>query len=186
MTDIAYDWEFLENGETIRPISIGMVREDGAVYYAINNDGMTLMHAMQHPWLRANVIPYLPVEIDDDTDFPSWDDDNPDYAFVKSKAQIAEEVKAFILAVPNPSLWADFASYDHVCLAQLWGVMTGMPKGIPQRTNDIAQDMERLKVRPPGMPGIQQHNALSDAREVMYKRKWLKEYEKTIMADREN
>jgi hypothetical protein len=183
--DIAYDWEFLENGVTIRPISIGMVKEDGEEYYAVVNEGMTLVHAVQHPWLRANVIPYLPVEIDDDTGMPSWDSGHPDYKFVKAKEVIAWEVKNFILSVPNPSLWAYFASYDHVCLAQLWGVMINMPKGVPQRTNDIAQDMERLGIRAPSMPGIQQHNALSDAREVMYKRKWLKEYEKT-MADRKN
>lgn len=183
--DIAYDWEFLENGVTIRPISIGMVKEDGEEYYAIVNDAFAIKDACQHPWLKENVIPYLPLIQPVDPAAPYWDTYDPGFINVKSKAKIAEEVKNFILSVPNPSLWAYFASYDHVCLAQLWGVMINMPKGVPQRTNDIAQDMERLGVIAPSMPGIQQHNALSDAREVMYKRKWLKEHEKT-MADRKN
>ena len=35
MTAIDYDFEFLEDGSTIEPISIGMVCEDGREYYAV-------------------------------------------------------------------------------------------------------------------------------------------------------
>jgi hypothetical protein len=38
VTAIYYDEEFLEDGRTIELISIGLVREDGAEYYAVSKD----------------------------------------------------------------------------------------------------------------------------------------------------
>jgi hypothetical protein len=169
--EIYYDWEFLENGETIRPISLGMIREDGEEYYAIVNDALTIRDASLHPWLKANVLPYLPLIQPITAGKPYWDTAHPDYKYVKRIEKIADEVKAFIREVPDPQLWAYFAAYDHVCLAQLWGVMVDMPIGIPQRTNDVAQELGRLGYHPGRMEGLQRHNALSDAKEV----KWLRE-----------
>lgn len=179
---IYYDTEFLEDGVTIRPISIGMVREDGAEYYAVFNDAMTMRDASEHPWLRENVLPYLPLVKPVQSGFPYWDTFHPDYVHVKRKERIAKEVLAFVTEHPNPSLWAYFSAYDHVLLAQLYGKMINMP--FVQRTNDVAQEMERLGYNP-GRHNTGVHNALNDAREVKWIREKCLDHERT-MASRKN
>lgn len=165
--EIYYDTEFLDNGITIRPISIGMVREDDKEYYAIFNDALTIADAAKHPWLRKNVLLYLPLVQPMDTSMPYWDESHPDFINVKRKTRIAMEVLEFVTEYPNPSLWAYFAAYDHVVLAQLFGRMIDMP--FVQRTNDVAQEMERTGYNP-GRNNNNRHNALDDAREV----KWMR------------
>lgn len=57
---IWYDTEFLETSRTIDLISIGMVREDGAEYYAVSNEAARRPLCGQirkHEWLMANVVP---------------------------------------------------------------------------------------------------------------------------------
>jgi hypothetical protein len=175
LTEIYYDTEFIDNGKTVRLISIGMVREDGKEYYAINEDPNVVIAASRVPWLRVNVMPYLPLIYRDSEDFiPQWDTGKPDFQNVKTKDRIALDIADFIREVPDPRLWGWFSAYDHLVLSQLYGRMLDMPNGIPQRTNDLAQEAERLKVTLPGMPGIRRHNALEDAREVKYRREWMK------------
>ena len=36
-------------------------------------------------------------------------------------------------------LWAWYAAYDHVALAQLWGAMPALPRAIPRFTKDLRQ-----------------------------------------------
>ena len=36
-------------------------------------------------------------------------------------------------------LWAWYAAYDHVVLAQLWGAMPALPREIPRFTKDLRQ-----------------------------------------------
>src|SRR5205814_1858310 len=60
-------------------------------------------------------------------------------------------------------LWAWYAAYDHVALAQLWGPMSALPRRIPRFTKDLRQlwdDLDR-----PALPTITgKHDALVDAR----------------------
>jgi hypothetical protein len=60
-------------------------------------------------------------------------------------------------------LWAWYAAYDHVALAQLWGPMTALPREIPRFTKDLRQLWDD-RGRPvlPEMSG--RHDALVDAR----------------------
>jgi hypothetical protein len=177
---VFYDTEFIDDGVTIRPISIGMVREDGKQYYAIFNNDDTIRDAAKNPWLRANVLDSLPLAQPIDPDAPYWDTSHPDYPNVKNKPVLAKEVRRFILDDnTTPSLWAFFSAYDHVVLMQLYGRM--IDAVLPQRTNDIAQDMERLGKIAPRMPGTQRHNALSDALEVKYRKEWLDDYELKLL-----
>jgi hypothetical protein len=166
---VTYDWEFLEDGERIYPISIGMVAEDGREYYAICQE-MPLGPISQSPWLMKNVIPSLPVRTGHSD---PWDREHPDFIHVKPREQIRQEVLRFIMETPSPSLWAWFSAYDHVALAQLFGRMVDMPIGVPQRTNDIAQEWERLGY--PVLPEqtIGNHNALQDARFNIVRILWL-------------
>ncbi len=174
--DIYYDTEFLEDGRTIELISIGMVREDGAEYYAIRDAPWIMREVVKHDWLRANVLPSLPVLLssEEPPQYRKWDPWHPDYSAIKPLDQIAREVRDFILAAPDPELWAWYGAYDHVVLCQLWGTMMHLPEGVPMWTNDLKQECERLgNPEMPPMPGVTEHNALSDAREVRFRRLWL-------------
>jgi hypothetical protein len=56
---ITYDLEFLDNGETIDLISIGMVSGDGRKMYAVNRE-MSQRSILENKWMRNNVWPHLP------------------------------------------------------------------------------------------------------------------------------
>lgn len=164
----AYDTEFLEDGHTIELISIGIVCEDGREYYAVNSD-MDHKRISVNTWLCLNVIPHLPL-----SEGPPWRDGGAwEYAIdmssplVKPKWVIANEVREFLLAVEPPELWANYAAYDHVVLAQLWGRMISLPKGLPMFTHDLQQLLETMAdFEKPEQDGTE-HNALEDARWVM-------------------
>lgn len=193
MTVIDYDLEFLEDGRTIELISIGMVADDGREYYAVNADiaarwgrGRRLRRRIQkHQWLMENVIPHLPQPHGDwRIHMPqSWLFNYHDRA-VKRPAQIAEEVKAFIVGtdpdeLPYVELWANYGAYDHVRLAQLWGRMIDLPEGLPMFTHDIQQERSRLGLSWDALPKQEggEHNALADVRHNRVVRRWLAEQE---------
>ncbi|MCW2900003.1 MAG: hypothetical protein JWO67_2268 [Streptosporangiaceae bacterium] len=160
-----YDTEFLENGSTVRLISIGMVTDDGRELYRVARDPALITAAWEHPWLRENVIPSLPVKA-----HPYghggwiWDREHPDWPNVAHREDIAIAVRDFIVAVPDPQLWAWYGAYDHVALCQLFGPMSSLPDGVPMWTNDLKQECVRLgdPMVPPMPAG--EHNALADAR----------------------
>lgn len=171
------DWEFLEDGRTIEPISVALVREDGYEYYAVNAD-MPWKRIMRHDWLRANVVPSLPiVRHDGIRPFrkPFLDCAHPD---VKRRAVIRDEVRRFIVDTPDVELWGWYCAYDHVCLAQLFGPMIDLPTGIPMWTNDVRQ--EHVRLGEPQMPEQESgvHNALADARHIKVMAEFLANYER--------
>jgi hypothetical protein len=185
---IWYDCEFLDTGKTIELISIGLVRDDGAEYYAVNADIDTWLHEGSrdlhdliagHDWLMRNVVPHLPV-ISAPTRFENgtwlWSL-NRRATEVKPKWVIANEVRDFIQAAPEPQLWAWYAAYDHVALAQLWGPMARLPDRVPMYTNDLKQECDRLgNPDLPPLPDTVEHHALSDAREVKMRHEYLVHY----------
>ena len=174
---IYYDTEFIEDGQTIDLISIGLVAEDGREYYAVASDA-PWDRIRKHDWLIRNVVPHLPVNGRTSLDSylanhpnsyprPSIDLVGPDLkdSRVKPRQVIANEVRDFILAEPDPQLWAWYADYDHVVLCQLWGTMMQLPKGVPMWTNDLKQEAERLgNPEVPKQQADGEHNALADAR----------------------
>jgi hypothetical protein len=174
-----YDTEFLEDGETIELISIGIVADDGREYYAVASDA-PWDRIKIHPWLMQNVVPSLPggkpsTPIGVPQSQPEKARPGQEWFWaldvsascVKPEFVIANEVRDFLLAAGKPELWAWYSAYDHVALCQLWGPMISIPKGIPMWTNDLRQEVHRL-----GNPQLPQqtegqHNALADARHVM-------------------
>jgi hypothetical protein len=175
VTDIAMDTEFVEDGKTIKLLSIGLVAEDGAELYRICADPYAMDAAMRHPWVRENVLPSLPVTMADG--WYRWDEGHPDFAAVWLRNTVAEDVKNFIRTTEQPVLYADYGAYDHVALAQLFGPMIDLPVGIPMWTADLRQEWARAgKPELPSLPGVTGHNALSDAREVMFRLRWLREH----------
>jgi hypothetical protein len=168
---IFYDCEFLEDGETIRLISTGMTREDGKSLYRIVGDSRLMVDVYHHPWLSKNVLPSLPISAEYDmTDLDGsvkpivvWDSHHPDYRNVRSREDIAEDVKRFVLNTPDPELWAYYGAYDHVAICQLFGRMIDLPTGFPMYTRDLKQEIMRLGNPPVPEQSTGLHNALADA-----------------------
>jgi len=137
---IFFDTEFIEDGAIIDLISIGMVREDGAEYYAEAHE-CDLLFASE--WVKQNVIPHL-------------------RGGKKLRRQIAQEIVEFV--GQSPEFWAYFADYDWVVLCQLYGTMMQLPEGWPKFCLDIKQVAYLM-----GDPSLQRpeggdHDALADAR----------------------
>lgn len=166
MGKVFYDTEFLEDGETIDLLSIGLVNEEGETYYAVVSDA-DWSSVLGHPWLMDNVVPHLPVYRGKSKLTPWLVEElrmNELHPQVKSRATIAGEVAEFLIGNgQEPELWAYFSAYDHVALTQLWGPASRRPPGVPLRTNDLAQLWE--SVGRPELPPQRgkAHNALDDA-----------------------
>lgn len=158
-----YDCEFLEDGYTIDPISIGIVAEDGREYYAINRSAPWSRIAA-HDWLAANVLPHLPLLVPVD-EWRGGDLLDPAHPHVKSISTIADEMLDFIRGGDgvDHELWAYYGAYDHVVLCQLWGPMINLPACVPMWTHELMQEWERAG-RPPKPPQSDEHDALADAR----------------------
>lgn len=142
-----YDCEFIEDGVTIELVSIGVVAQDGGEFYAVSTE---FDPDRAGSWVRRNVLDKLPPPAD-----PAW----------RSRAAIRDELTDFFASPGRRvELWAWFAAYDHVALAQLWGAMPALPPELPRLTKDIRQHWE-LAGRPqlPGH-GPDRHDALADAR----------------------
>lgn len=161
---IFYDTEFIDDGRTIDLISIGMVAEDGRELYAVSAE-FDQAALSRSGWLVDNVWSSLPIieKAPGELGIGRLDVDHPD---VHPRAQIARMVAEFILTTPNPQLWAYYSAYDHVALAQLWGPMINLPRGIPMQSDDIVTAAKLAGLTPRDMPkqADGHHNALADAR----------------------
>ncbi|MFC4334387.1 polyadenylate-specific 3'-exoribonuclease AS [Salininema proteolyticum] len=158
-----YDTEFIENGETIDLVSIGVVDEHGREYYAISTE---FNPDAAGEWVRRNVLDKLPAPGD-----KRW----------KDRSTIRDELYEFLVSPVRKKggthpgerveLWAWFGAYDHVAYAQLWGTMPALPKALPRMTKDLRQRWDDL-----GRPELPQaedhelHDALGDARHNL--RRW--------------
>jgi hypothetical protein len=175
-----YDTEFLEDGETIELISIGIVAGDGREYYAVNADA-PWGKIKANDWLVRNVLPSLPMT--GATSLQRYCESNPNVfprpsismvsvdrsdSSVKPHWVIANEVRDFLTAGGADrdlnELWAYYGAYDHVALCQLWGPMQALPGAVPMWTNDLMQLWRAAgePKKPPQPPDM--HNALVDAR----------------------
>lgn len=151
-----YDTEFIDNGKTIPMISIGIIADDGRSYYAVNKE-IPQQHIWANTWLGTHVWPHLPTidNLGQELDY--------NHPTVKAPALIAHEVHQFLTATGfDNELWSYYSAYDHVVLCQLYGPMIDLPSGIPARTNDLTQEIERRGTFTlPHDPD--RHHALADA-----------------------
>jgi hypothetical protein len=147
-----YDCEFIEDGRLIDLVSIGVVDERGREFYAVSTefDGSRAL-----PWVRRHVLEKLP---------------SPGDAAWRSRERIRDELHEFLTeplrtgANDNIELWAWYAAYDHVALAQLWGAMPALPREIPRFTKDLRQLWDDLGQPPLPGAAADRHDALVDAR----------------------
>lgn len=163
MTRFYIDTEFDEDGRTIELISIGIVCENGAEYYAVSRD---FDPAHCNDWVREHVLSHLPP-----AGATEW----------RTKREIAQEVRGFIESLTTslkPEIWAYYADYDWVVLCQLFGRMVDLPPGFPMFCLDVKQEMERYGVLSrdlPPQPDKEQHHALADARWTKLAHEWLEQ-----------
>lgn len=147
---IYYDTEFIEDGNTINLVSIGLVDDTGRELYAISTD---FDPDRANLWVRTNVLDKLP-----DRDDPAW----------MPRTDIRQKVLEFLAPTPDWAdleLWAYYAAYDHVALAQLLGPrMIDLPRGVPMFTHDLMQLWESVGQPPKPEHAADEHDALVDAR----------------------
>jgi 3' exoribonuclease, RNase T-like len=144
-----YDCEFIEDGQVIDLVSIGVVDEHGREFYAVSTE---FDQTRALPWVRRNVLDKLPSPAD-----KAW----------RSRERIRDELHRFLVEPLAPGeeieLWAWYAAYDHVVLAQLWGAMPALPREIPRFTKELRQRWDDLGC-PPLPAAAGRHDALVDAR----------------------
>ena len=138
MSKIFFDAEFIEDGNTIDLISIGLVREDGATLY-LESAECDLSRADN--WVRENVLVHLRGE-------------------KTPRREMARQIVDFV--GPNPEFWAYYADYDWVALCQLFGRMIDLPAGWPMYCRDLKQEADRLGIHFPPQQ-TDEHHALADA-----------------------
>jgi hypothetical protein len=142
-----YDTEFIEDGLTIDLVSIGVVDEKGREFYAVSTE---FDPGKAGPWVREHVLAKLPSPAD-----PAWCD----------RATMRERLMKFLSPRgERVELWAWFAAYDHVALAQLWGDMPALPRELPRFTRELRQRWEDVGKPVLPVPPDDAHDALADAR----------------------
>ena len=142
-----FDTEFIEDGHTIDLLSVGMVREDGAEYYAENAEAE---FSAANEWVQKHVLPHLT-------------------GAGITRADIASQIQDFVGY--RPEFWAYFADYDWVVLCQLYGRMIDLPESWPMFCLDVQQlvYLNGSRVMRPPNNDMRVHHALDDA-------KWCKTY----------
>jgi hypothetical protein len=144
------DCEFLEDGRTILPISIGIVADDGREYYAeVELTAEEWQRVYAHEWLVENVVPHLTGEM-------------------APREIIAKEILGFV-GSGEPEFWGYCAAYDWVLVNQLYGPMVEHPRNWPYYCNDVAQLCREAGVNRRNLKELvpqegNEHNALADAR----------------------
>lgn len=151
-----YDTEFIEDGEYIDLVSVGVVAEDGREFYAVSTE---FDPTQAGPWVRKNVLNQLPPRSDS-----AWMD----------RATLRKKLYEFLLpghtpgqrlsASERPELWAWVGAYDHVVIAQLWGDMSQLPPEMPRFTRELKQLWEMAGRPRLPEPPTNAHDALADAR----------------------
>lgn len=134
-----FDTEFIDTGNVVHLLSIGMVREDGLTYYA---EPRETDRSLACPWLRKNVLPHM---------------NGP----VQSRRSIRDDIVAF--CGHGPEFWGYYVAYDWLVLCQLFGRMLDVPSHWP----NFAFDVQAIRVLQrvsdlPKQTGTA-HNALDDA-----------------------
>jgi hypothetical protein len=148
-----FDTEFMENGRTVVPLSIGIVCEDGReLYLEWLRTPAELSRANE--FVFANVFPHLRAT-------------KGDLSFLRTPAEIRKELTSFV-GDTEPEFWAWYGSYDWMVMCQLFGNMTDLPRSWHQFFMDLRSIMEWEgpdRFVSPEQSGTA-HDALDDARHL--------------------
>ncbi len=136
---VFFDTEFIDTGREIHLLSIGLVRADGATYYA---EPAGAPKDLACEWVQKNVLPHLTGPI-------------------MPRPMIAYDILDFCGA--KPEFWAYFGAYDWVLLCQLYGRMLDVPPHWPNFVMDVQQLRIMKRVADLPKQTSTEHNALADA-----------------------
>jgi hypothetical protein len=142
------DTEFVDDGDTIDLISIGIVCEDGRELY-LESYSFSWENISQ--WVENNVIAHLT------------------HKNQTSHDEIGRLVEKFVNAGNGkPEFWGWCAAYDFVALCQLFGTMMDLPQRWPHYIRDIQHVLDESGIGDDDLPQQQgtAHNALEDARHI--------------------
>lgn len=164
-TNIYFDFEFIDDGREIVPISVGMCAvEPIEPYYAPAGFSFELYveyefdPARANDWVRAHVFPRL-----------EQHGTQHGVGGGHPRRKVAEAIREWVAVVcgnTQPRFWGYYPSYDWVCLMQHFGTMTQAPKGWPMRPECLMQMADNLGVAREDFPAdpTNAHNALADAK----------------------
>ena len=186
------DTEFIDNGQTIDLISIGIVCEDGRELYLQSAD-FDSSRASQ--WVHENVIerlsmcshvpsPAYATSVYTNKSFHgNWQgqctferrsEDTGvivgayEDCFWRTRDQLMREVRSFFNPSDGFELWGWCAGYDFVAFCQLFGTMMDLPAGWPHYIKDLQYELDKRGISDDELPKQEEglHNALSDARHM--------------------
>lgn len=143
-----FDTEFIEDGRTIAPLSLGIVSEDGRQFYT---EFMTDLNKHKpNDFVKEHVLPRLTGATARAT-LPT----------IRAKLEFYFR-SAHDFNEHRPELWAYYADYDWVMFCQIYGTMMDLPPWMPRYCRDVKQ-YENLVGGVPHPPNDNEHHALSDA-----------------------
>ena len=174
-TDIYFDFEFIDDGREIVPISLGMCVADPHGFGEVMEvPGKELYleyefdPARANDWVREHVFPQLGDR--GKTRGPGWG---------HTRGMAAQEIAGWVsrrCGDTKPKFWGYYPSYDWVLLCQHFGTLMQRPKGWPKRPMCLKQQAEAcgLMIDQYPMQPEGQHHALVDA-------KWNRDLHKAIV-----
>lgn len=137
-----FDTEFIEDGDHLDLISIGIACEDGRSFYAESSE---VDWGRSSDWVLENVKPHLRGGEAEMT-----------------RAEIRDAI-AVVVGDDKPTFYAYYASTDWLCFYRLFGRLIDLPKGWPKICFDLKQ--WQLACGNPTLPPDPKdaHSALADA-----------------------
>lgn len=143
-----FDTEFIDLGESLLLISIGVVGENGREFYGIDR---AAPKDRASKWVQDNVFTRL------------WS--NIDMNFQPESAiEIRDRLLRFVGNDSEPEFWAYYGAHDWVVLCNLMGGMMNMPRGWPMLYRELRTELNRAGLADLRDDGrADEHNALADA-----------------------
>lgn len=157
-TNIYFDFEFIDDGREIVPISLGMCTDDREELYI----EYEFDPARASDWVREHVFPRLECNGGGYNAHRIVGDG-------MSRRLAASKIEVWVKEVcgaGEPQFWGYYPSYDWVLLCQHFGTMMQLPDGWPMRPECAGQLADTLSVGKSYFPEQEgnAHYALSDAR----------------------
>lgn len=152
------DTEFMEDGERIIPLSIGIVSERFHSLYIVVTD---VDRSLANEFVVANVLPTI--------DIPP---PNGVVYLRLARAEVAGAIESWLVGLTEDGIefWADYGAYDWVLFCQLWGNMTDLPEEFPMFVRDVEQFRHAVGWAGPfpyeesrDYSAEPEHNAINDA-----------------------
>jgi hypothetical protein len=119
-----FDMEFTGLHQNTTPISIGLIDEQGKMFYAEFND---YKQNQVDEWIEENVIKYL---LYNHTLFHLHKSQYNDISMKGTVDTVASELRAWLSQYDSVEMWSDCLAYDWVLFNQLFGHAFKIPSNV--------------------------------------------------------